>query len=354
MRILIAAGGTGGHLFPALRLAEEIESREVGEILFVTSLRKQDIDMLTKKDIRFCAVPLIGLQSRGVLAVFDFAIRLVAGTIKSLFLLLRFRPSVTIGFGGYISGPILLLSSLFRIKTIIHEQNVYPGKTNRILANFVDKIAITFPATKDYLKRFESKTIITGNPLRKGLKRTRKTGNTFIILAMGGSQGSHALNKLVPEAVDLMQGDSKEILEIIHISGYRERHEVLKAYQDKGIKNRVFSFTEEINKLYNESDFVIARAGATTVSELLYLAKPSILIPYPHANGHQLLNARVLVDKGIAVLLEEQDLKAKDLCDAITKFMDRGVLMNMSSKVDVDSDDACDILVNMITQIIAH
>ncbi|MBU1854046.1 MAG: hypothetical protein KJ957_08415, partial [Candidatus Omnitrophica bacterium] len=139
----------------------------------------------------------------------------------------------------------------------------------------------------------------------------------------------------------------------LHISGYEEEEEVIKAYRDRSIKSRVFSFTGEMNKLYNECDFVISRAGALTVSELLYLAKPSILIPYPHAGGHQRLNAKLLEDRGGALLLEEKDLKAEDLRDAMVRFMDRDLLSDMSNKVKYSvNKDACDILMDEIRDLV--
>ncbi|MFC1624143.1 undecaprenyldiphospho-muramoylpentapeptide beta-N-acetylglucosaminyltransferase [Candidatus Omnitrophota bacterium] len=340
MRIAIVAGGTGGHLFPAIRLTEEIKSQPSGEVLFITSRRKQDGGILKEKNIGFETLPLVGLSSVRPLFILNFIIRLIAGTVKSGYLLLRFRPCLAIGFGGYISGPILVLASLFRIKTIIHEQNVYPGKANRILANFVNKIAVSFPETIDYLKKFEKKIIVSGNLLRKGLRRTEKREKTsFTILAMGGSQGAHILNKLIPEAVGLMQDDKKKILELIHISGPGEKDEVIRSYKDKGIKSRVFSFTMDIGRFYDESDFVIARGGATTVAELLHLAKPSILIPYPHADGHQRLNAKVLEDIGLSILLDEKALVSEDLRETIFRLMDRNTLASMSSKVrDIDTN----------------
>jgi len=245
---------------------------------------------------------------------------------------------------------MLLLAALFRIKTIVHEQNVYPGKTNRVLARFVDKIAVSFPESVEYLKRFESKIVVSGNLLRRGLKRVERKGHGFRVLAMGGSQGSRTLNRIVPEAAGLLQGDKRSTLEILHISGYKEKDDVVRAYQDKGIKNRVFSFTQEMDKLYNECDFVIGRAGATTVSELLCMAKPSILIPYPHRDGHQRLNAEVLERTGSAVLLEEGHFTPEDLRDAMIRFMDRAVLSDMSKSMrEANNKDACEILIDMIT-----
>jgi UDP-N-acetylglucosamine--N-acetylmuramyl-(pentapeptide) pyrophosphoryl-undecaprenol N-acetylglucosamine transferase len=368
MKIFIVAGGTGGHLFPAIRVGEEIRLRGLGEILFITSCRMQDRDILHQKNITFTTVPIIPLQSRNIFSILNFMARLVAASLKSLFLLLRFRPKVVIGFGGYISGPILILASLLKMRTIIHEQNVYPGKANRILARFVDRIAVSFPEAKRYLRRYVSKIVVSGSPLRKELKRDAKTKDTFApletegqsdgrkrsltaftILAMGGSQGAHTLNRLVPEALGLINGERKKELEVIHISGHKERDEVIKAYQDRGIKSKVFSFTEEIPRLYNECDFVISRAGAMTVSELLFLAKPSILIPYPYGGAHQHFNAAVLKDKGIAVLLEEQGLTPEILCDTLMRFMNKNVLSEMAGKAKDNSNmDPCDILIKEV------
>ncbi|MFC1620784.1 undecaprenyldiphospho-muramoylpentapeptide beta-N-acetylglucosaminyltransferase [Candidatus Omnitrophota bacterium] len=346
MKILIVAGGTGGHLFPAIRLGEELILRGYNEVIFVTSSRKRDKEILKKE----CAtLPIIPLQSKNPRAILNFIIRLFAGTIKSLFLLLRLRPDAVVGFGGYVTGPIVLLSALLGKKTVIHEQNVFPGKTNRMLAGFVDKIAVSFSETLNYLKRFESKIIVSGNLLRRELKKTQRAKESFTILAMGGSQGAHALNKLIPEAVGLMDDEKKPLLEMIHITGRKDEEDVKRLYKAKGINNRVFSFTEDIARLYSECDFVIGRSGATTVSELLYLDKPSILIPYPHGNGHQRLNAKIMEDRGDALLLEEKGLKAEYLRDAIMKFMDKDMLKEMSARAkSSNAINACDTLIKAV------
>ena len=350
MRILIASGGTGGHLFPAIRLARELKARGMDKVLFATSCRNQDSAILKREHMRFCVLPVIPLQSCNIFDILNFGWRLISDTIKSLFLLLSFRPEVVVGFGGYVSGPIVLLAALSGIKTVIHEQNVSPGKTNRVLARFVDRIAVSFSETRAYLKRFDSKIVVSGNLLRQGLKKTSSKKDTFTILTMGGSQGAHALNKLVPEAAGLINGDTKKDLEMVHISGSRECGEVANAYNNKGIKSRVIAFTEAMSDIYNECDFVISRAGATTVSELLFLGKPSILVPYPHAGGHQRLNAKVLEDAGIAVLLEEEGLTAEGLREWIVGFMDKAKLATMAKKIQGPghNKDACEILIKEI------
>jgi len=348
MKILIAGGGTGGHILPALALAKEIKARNIGEVLFVISSRKQDRDIVSGKGVNFIALPITPLQSGGIFSILSFLTRLFIGTIKSVFLLLKFKPDTVIGFGGYVSGPIVLLSSLLGARTIIHEQNAYPGRTNRILARFADRIAISFPDARTFLRDFESKIVFSGNPLREGLKRDKKAGaqDFFNVLIIGGSQGAHKLNTIVPEAVSLMEENGRNRLNLVHIAGKDDTEEVEKSYDKIGVKNRVFSFTEHMARLYNECDFVISRAGAMTISELSALGIPAILVPYPHAGGHQRFNAMALEKTGCGVLLEEKDLTPGVMRDAISKLMNRDILNAMSSGAErADKPDACKILI---------
>ncbi len=348
MKVLITAGGTGGHILPALALAREIKARNFGEVLFVVSSREQDREIISSKGVDFKVLPITSLQSKNIFAVLNFLARLFAGTIGSACILLKFKPDCVVGFGGYVSGPIVLMASLSGIKTIIHEQNVYPGKANRILARFVNKIAISFPDAKNYLKGFESKIVFSGNPLREGLKRgdRPRPAGFFNALVIGGSQGAHKLNIIMPEAISLIPDTQRNMLNIIHIAGKNDMVEVEKSYKKLGIKNRVFSFTEDMAKLYNECDFVISRAGAMTVSELMALAIPAILVPYPYAGGHQRFNAMALENAGSGIMLEEQNLTPHVMRDAILKLMDRNALNAMSDKVkQADKPDACGILI---------
>ena len=348
MKVLIVAGGTGGHILPALVLARDIKIRNIGQVLFVISSRKQDREIISGKGVDFTTLPIASLQSKNIFSVLNFLARLFIGTIESAYLLLKFKPDTVVGFGGYVSGPIVLLASLSGIRTIIHEQNVCPGKANRILARFVNKITIGFLDAKSYLKSFESKIIFSGNPLRDGLKRDNraKAADSFNVLIIGGSQGAHKLNTIVPEAASLIEKDNRSMLNFIHIAGKKDLEEVEKSYEKIGIKNRVFSFTEHMARLYNECDFVISRAGAMTVSELLTLEIPAILVPYPYAGGHQKLNAMVLEKIGSGILLEEKNLTPYAMRDAILKLMDRNILRDMSNRAKrIDKPDTCKILI---------
>jgi len=351
MKVLIVAGGTGGHILPAIALAKEIKARNVGKVLFVISSRKQDRDMIADKGVEFTTLPITGLQSKSILSILNFLARLLAGTIKSVSVLLKFRPDVVIGFGGYVSGPVVLTASLAGIRTIIHEQNAYPGMANRILASVADRIAISFPEARNHFKGLESKIIFSGNPMREGLKRDEreKQHGFFNVLVIGGSQGAHKLNAIVPEAISLMDDDHKNALNITHIAGKNEKDMVENAYRQISVKNRVFSFTEHMARLYNECDFAISRAGAMTVSELLTLAIPAILVPYPYAGGHQRFNALALENLGCGILVDEKDMSALSMRDAVLRLMDKGVLLAMSARAkNIERPDACRILINEI------
>ncbi len=343
------AGGSGGHIFPAVRLSEEILKRGEGEVLFVISSRKTDRDILSKTGFKFDVIPISPLQQGNILRKVSFFIKLIAGSLKSFFIILRYRPSVVVGFGGYVSGPAVLIACILRIRTLIHEQNVYPGKTNKILAPFVGTIAVSFEKTREYFKKYGSKVILSGNPVRTGLRETMRDGSDFTVLTMGGSQGAGFINDMIPRALKEIDEETKNRLTVIHISGEKDKNKVEESYSEKKLNSRVLSFCLEIEKLFNESDFVISRAGATTVSELLSSRKPAILIPYPHAGFHQGYNAGLLESIGGAVSMEEGKITPGGLRDAIVKFMDRDFLRKMSENIkNYGIQDSCGILIREI------
>ncbi|MFH1479079.1 MAG: undecaprenyldiphospho-muramoylpentapeptide beta-N-acetylglucosaminyltransferase [Candidatus Omnitrophota bacterium] len=350
MKILIAAGGTGGHIFPAINLAKGLLEQDVKDVYFLTSSRSQDAMMLEGSNVEFFTVSIEPLQRKGIIPFLNFLFRLITGSLRSAYLLLKIRPVCVVGFGGYVTGPIMLFASMCRIKTIIHEQNVLPGKTNRILARFVSRIAVSFPETVKYLEDFSSKIIVTGNFLRSETMKPfdKKDESGFRLLVMGGSQGSHALNSVLPEALGLIGKENRFDFEVIHITGYKDKDEVESSYRNNAIKSTVLSFTDEMDRFYNICDFVVSRAGATTISELIYLKKPALLIPYPYGDRHQVFNAKVLEDMGCGVIMEEEDLNIDILKKAIMNFMDKDFLKSMSKKVEKKDRDALGTLIKEI------
>jgi UDP-N-acetylglucosamine--N-acetylmuramyl-(pentapeptide) pyrophosphoryl-undecaprenol N-acetylglucosamine transferase len=240
---------------------------------------------------------------------------------------MEFRPEVVIGFGTIDTVPLLLFAWFFRIKTIIHEQNVIPGRANILLSKFVDKVAISFGETRKYLNN--NKILLTGNPIRKEMVYIDKSvakdffafkENAFTILIMGGSQGSYRINRAILDAFDYF-GKERASLQIIHISGVEDYNELLSAYNDLRLEVRLFPFLREMEYAYSLADLAICRAGATTISELIYFKLPALLVPYPFARRHQEGNAGLLEKIGAAIVVEDSKLDGKILSEIIEGFL---------------------------------
>lgn len=352
MKIVIAAGGSGGHLFPALGLAYELSQRdEETEFIFLLSERSEDWKIFRRVTEESClkwpesSVNAFMLPVRpkgaGGLDSFIFLVKLFQGFVASASILCRERPSVAVGFGGYISGPILLLAALSRIPTLIHEQNVLPGRTNRILSRFVDEIAVSFEETRDFFKKRKGALVVTGNPLRPDLSKVDRNDvlkkfdfkeDKFTILVMGGSRGSHKINKVFMESL-VQMGDKREKLQAIHLTGEADYGWVKREYERIGVKHQVFSFLHDVSTAYHITNLVIARAGATSISEITSFGLPAILIPYPYARYHQKANAKVLNDAGAAMVIEEKELSSAHLKRSIVSLVeDNGRRSEMAEK----------------------
>ena len=330
MRVLIASGGSGGHIFPAVSLAKELKKDNV-EIIFVASRRRLDRNIVQNEDYKkifLSANPMpYKFSWRGVI----FLAKLAIDSICALYILLRIRPDVVVGFGGYTAGAILLLAATAggRIKTVIHEQNVVPGRTNRFLDRFVDSVAISFPETKKY---FRNKNVVfTGNPLREeslkeyrseafnslGLERDKMT-----ILVMGGSQGASSLNDLVSRSISLLPLEKKENIQLVHITGPKEPDKIQKRYNENGIHGKVLTFIRDINEAYSVSDLAISRSGAAAIFELAAFKTPMVLIPYPDRNNNQRFNAIFFARNNAAVYIDEKNTGIEELRDLITELVD--------------------------------
>ncbi|MGD9022140.1 MAG: undecaprenyldiphospho-muramoylpentapeptide beta-N-acetylglucosaminyltransferase [Deltaproteobacteria bacterium] len=321
MKVLIAGGGTGGHLFPGIAVAEAFRIRErAADILFVGTSNPMEVSTLANKGFRHAAIVSEGLKGRGVWRQVRSLLKIPIGVWQTLRIIWRFNPDIIIGLGGYASGPVALAAKLTGKRLVIHEQNILPGLTNRILGRFADRIFVSFP---DKLGRFQpSKTMITGNPVRRELlsrKPAPKTSGRFTVLILGGSQGAHALNCAMVDALDHLK--NRPQMAFIHQTGAKDAAWVSQAYKSRGIEAVVEPFFEDMAGPYGASDFVVCRAGATTVSELMAMGKPAILVPFPFAaNSHQELNARHLVDVGGAELILERDLDGVRLAERIDYY----------------------------------
>jgi len=339
MKILIACGGTGGHIFPGLSLYKALKriNRDT-DIILALDERAFSANIINEE------FPLAYLSLAPLTIKFDLqnifnVIKLLKGIFQSLKVLLRFKPHVVVGFGGYASFFLVFFAWIFRIKTIIHEQNVIPGRSNRMLAYFVNKIATGFAKTVDYFGFNSGKVQFTGNPLRPNLVRIEKNrafeffglhSNKFTILVMGGSQGAHKINISFLKAVSLIKDKSR--FQIIHLCGRKDLSLLEDGYKDLGIKARIIAFFGPMEYAYSAADMVVSRAGAASISEIAFFGLPSIIVPYPYVHRHQIENAHSLFKNNAAILTNEKDLCPEILKDKILELFNNPRLRESMSK----------------------
>lgn len=328
MNIIIAGGGTGGHVFPAIAIAKELKKTfpDAG-ITFVGTTRGIESKIAPKEgfDIRF--IRSEGLVGKNLFKTIKSALKLPLSFSDSRRILKELQPELVLGVGGYSSGPVLLCASLMGIPTMIHEQNTIPGLANKILGRFVDTIAVTYHESLNYFPR--DKTYLTGNPIRseiltgdreRGYKTFSLDKKLFTIFVFGGSLGASRINSAVSEALAYLE-PYKDRIQFLHQTGDKDFDTVREAYRVREFRGTVIPFAHEMADAYAAADLIISRAGATTLAELTACGKAAILIPYPFAAGkHQEINARKLWDIGAAQMILDRDLNGKTLADLV-KYM---------------------------------
>ena len=322
MRCVIAGGGTGGHLFPGIAIAEAFREKEAGnEVLFIGTERGIEMRVLTGGRFPLKTIQVMPFKGRSFWAKMKALSTIPSAISEALSILKDFRPQIVLGVGGYASGPALLAAYLLGIHRAIHEQNLVPGMTNRILKWFSQRVFVSFEETRSYFP--ERKTKVTGNPIRKEFfscswRHEKREG--FTVLIFGGSAGAHRINEAMMEALGSLE-EAKRSLRFIHQTGREDLEFVLKGYGEKGFNAVVKSFFEDMVAQYQASDLVICRAGASTIAEIAVCGKGAILIPYPSAaHQHQLINAQRLVALGAARMIEDKDLSGHSLGQAILQL----------------------------------
>jgi len=344
MKVMLAAGGSGGHIFPSVALASELEKKGVKDVTFVASKRRLDRSILSSSGYR-CFYLSANPMPYGYnpLKALVFLVKLFADAVRSVFIIRKVRPEVVVGFGGYSSGAVVRCAKFFRVPVIIHEQNLVPGRANRMLASYADRIAVTFAESAEGFGPAAERVVYTGNPLRPGLMgKSREEAVTRLglepgkktVLVMGGSQGSTFLNRTAGEAADLIREDTAEAVQFIHLTGEKDFGEVKSYYREKGIPAKVYSFLEGIELAYAACDVAVSRSGAAAIFELAHYGKPMLLVPYPSEKNNQRRNAEYFSEKGAAIYKEEKDLTAEGLAREI-----RSVLRD-SSRYDAMSRSA--------------
>ncbi len=324
LNILLAGGGTGGHLFPGVAIASKfMERNPENRVLFMGAGNPFERSVLGRAGFPLLAVRASGLKKVGRRNQIRALVSLPLGIGQSLRVILRFRPDLVIGLGGYSAGPAGVAAWGCGVPVVLQEQNRLPGITNRLLAPLARRIYISFPDT-----RFGSaggRIRMTGNPVRREIlarrpllpePRKRRARSGFHLLVVGGSQGARPVNRAVVDALGRLSGI--EGLRIIHQTGAADREWVTAAHEKAGIDGEVGAFFEEMDRRYAEADLIIGRAGATTVAEITALGVPAIFIPFPQAaDDHQRLNAAPLAAAGAAEMILQSDLRGDALADRI-------------------------------------
>lgn len=328
MNIIITAGGTGGHIYPALAIINKFKEKEKDlNVLYIGTHNRMEKDIIPKEHIRYEALEIYGLSKTHMIRNFKNLFLIKKAEEKVLKIMLEFKPDIVIGVGGYVTYPVIKVAKKLGIKTFIHEQNSIPGKTNRALSKNVDLIGVSFKNSINFFSNAK-KVLYTGNPCGEGALNEKpispskfgvKTKNK-VVLIVGGSLGSETLNNKFKTFLMLMED---ETYEFIYITGRNYYESFLKNFNPP--KNvHVVDYVNHLAGLMKKVDLIISRAGASTISEILALKIPSILIPSPYvANNHQYYNALDLVNLDVAKLIEEKNLTAERLLIIFNEMMDK-------------------------------
>jgi UDP-N-acetylglucosamine--N-acetylmuramyl-(pentapeptide) pyrophosphoryl-undecaprenol N-acetylglucosamine transferase len=319
MRVIIAGGGTGGHVIPALAIAQQLKKQFQAEIQFIGTPRGIETRMVPQAGYPLQLIQVGALKNVSFMTRLKTMFDLPRALWTSGRILNDFRPDVVIGVGGYASGPAMLSAIRRRIPTLAFEPNVVPGFANRLVARFVSAAAVHFEETREYFRNAK----ITGVPVREAFFQIAPKipdGNPTL-LVFGGSQGAHAINQAMIESLPGLRARIPAI-RIIHQTGQRDYDSVLAAYQQSGIAGEVHKFIDDMPATFARADLLVCRSGASTVGEITAAGKPAIFVPFPRAaDDHQNVNARALERVGAAVVAEESKLEAAYLVDTIASLL---------------------------------
>ena len=347
MRIVVTAGGTGGHINPALVVAKELKERK-NTMLFIGSLKGMEEQKARDAGLEFLGLKVKGFDRASVLNRLTAAARLPWVVNSALKALSVFRPDAVIGFGGYASGPASIAALINSVPLFLLEQNVYPGLVTRMLRKRARRVYSSFSESQRWLDGAD--VLYAGNPTRRGFYnpgRTYKDKKTLTLLVMGGSQGARSINHAMIESLLLIRDFD---LKVYHQSGVADVEDVKSAYARFMPDAVVAPYFDDMDEIMAAADIAIARAGASTCAELTLSGLPAILIPYPGAGGHQVLNANVLVDNGAAMMIDDSELTGERLAENLGELIrDKSSLERMSANSrEMARPDAAKIIVRDI------
>lgn len=332
-RVLVMAGGTGGHVFPALAVAKAFQEKGA-EIKWLGTQAGIEAKVVPDNNIDIVYLDVAGVRGQGIKRLVLAPLKITAAIVKVLQVIRDFKPDLVLGMGGFVTGPGGVGAWLSRTPLCIHEQNAVAGFTNKVLARFATRVFQAFPNT---FSELGNKVMTTGNPVRKEIADIEPPHTRFLhrqgpirVLVLGGSQGAVALNNVVPEAFAAMA--NKDQFTIRHQAGGKNQKVATEKYQEMGVNAEVFPFIENMHEAYSWADVVICRSGALTVAELAAAGVGALLVPYPFAvDDHQTKNGEYLANSGAAILMQQQELTAESLKKVILeKLSEREDLLRMA------------------------
>ncbi len=369
MHILIAGGGTGGHVYPGISVADEFKDRKQNhKILFVGTRRGMESELVPKFGYTLETITVSGFQRRISLGLIKSAAEAVRGFFQAGRIITRFQPDIVIGTGGYVCGPVVSIARLRGIPTIILEQNVIPGVTNRILGRFVNGVAVTYGASRRFFPA-SSHVQVTGNPIRRdimsadpvqGRETLKLDPEKKVVMSFGGSIGAQSINRAMVEVAAAWK--ERKDIELLIVTGKDKLTETRTALQEKGIRDNeagnvtVKPYLYNIQDAYAAADIVVGRAGGISLSELTALGKAAIIVPYPYAtNQHQDHNARTLAEAGAAVVIPDRELDGAHLLrelDCLLNEPERLAEMARKSK-ELGRPDAAERIADWVQELVS-
>lgn len=347
VKVIVTAGGTGGHIYPALSVIEKILSEKGNEVLYIGTKNRMESKLIPEKGIPYVGLDIYGLSKTNIPRDIKNIYLVMNSYSKCKKIMKEFKPDYVIGFGGYVTLPVLLAAHKYKIRCAIHEQNKLPGKTNRFLSKYVDTTFVSFDENNNY---FKNEVILSGNPCGEKAITTKKVDKTTLgfdknkrlIIIVMGSLGSEVVNNRLKDFITNFNDKDKEILFITGNSSYEEFSNI----KNDGVK--IVPFINDLSGLMSSADIIISRAGASTISEILALNKPSILIPSPYvANNHQYYNALELKNKNLCYMIEQKDLDTNSLNEGIKYILmnEKDMINNLKNEPKLN---ASTIIVNKI------
>lgn len=328
--VMIMAGGTGGHVFPALAVANELRDRGI-EVVWMGTRHGLEAKLVPEQGFDIEWISIAGLRGKKIGRLLSAPFMLMLAAWQSMRVIMRQKPRLVLGMGGFVSGPGGFVARLMGKPLCIHEQNAYAGLTNRILSRIASRVMEAFPGS--FPKR--SDVILTGNPVRQEIAsldepevRMQGRSGALRLLVLGGSLGARALNEVVPQAMALLPTEQRPVVK--HQVGVRNYESAHSYYQECGMEAELLPFIDDMSEAYAWADLVLCRAGALTISELTAAGIAALLVPYPYAvDDHQTLNARFLVNAGAAVLIPQSELSPQRLVELLKGFIDgRNLLLD--------------------------